>query len=156
MIFKGRKHLYLCIMDLDRYIELMTSHGVKPTANRIIVARTLGTSFRPLSMQELEAKIISLDKSSIFRALCVFKKKHLVHVIDDGSGGQRYELCSSKDEGGDMDAHPHFYCEHCNRTFCLDNEPMPGVTLPEGYAMRTVSLLVKGICPECSKNERRI
>lgn len=128
---------------------LLAEHGVRATANRILVAAALSDAGRPLSMTELEEKIETIDKSGIFRCLNAFKEHHLVHSIEDVEG-TRYELCLSHDSDHDEDTHVHFYCERCHRTFCLDNIHIPPVVLPKGYDFRTSNYLVKGVCPECS------
>ncbi|MCR5130011.1 MAG: transcriptional repressor [Prevotella sp.] len=130
------------------YTKLLTEHGVKPTANRIVVARALASAMRPMSLSELERTIQTIDKSNIFRALTLFRENHLVHVIEDGDG-VRYELCHSHSHHDDNDQHPHFHCERCHRTFCLDNVEIPPIPIPEGYEMESVNYIVKGICPEC-------
>ena len=76
---------------------LLVAHDIKPTANRIVVARTLAAAERPMSLTELEYKILSIDKSGVFRALTLFREHNLVHVIEDGGDGVRYELCLSHD-----------------------------------------------------------
>ncbi|MBO4820968.1 MAG: transcriptional repressor [Prevotella sp.] len=139
-------------MDSKEYVEMLERHGVKVTANRIVVARELDRSPGPMTMAELERKILTIDKSGIFRVLTLFKEHHLVHVIEDGGGsGARYELCRSQHGDKDDDEHPHFHCEACGRTFCLEDTSMPCVNLPEGFQQTAVSLIVKGICPECAK-----
>jgi len=131
--------------------EILTEHGVKPTANRLLVAEALQKSGRPLSLSELEEQLVTMDKSSIFRSLSVFREHHLVHVIEDGGDGVRYEICHSHDEEGDDDVHAHFYCECCHRTFCLHDVPVPQVEIPEGFEMHTINYMVKGICEDCRK-----
>ena len=130
---------------------LLASHGIKPTANRIVVARTLAAAERPMSLTELEYKILSIDKSGVFRALTLFREHHLVHVIEDGGDGVRYELCHSHDgHAEDDDQHVHFYCERCHRTFCLPDTPIPSVPLPQGYRLSSINYMAKGLCPDCS------
>ncbi len=136
-------------MTNERIGMLLAEHGVRATANRILVAAALSDAGRPLSMTELEEKIETIDKSGIFRCLNAFKEHHLVHSIEDVEG-TRYELCLSHDSDHDEDTHVHFYCERCHRTFCLDNIHIPPVVLPKGYDFRTSNYLVKGVCPECS------
>lgn len=138
-------------MEGQKYALLLEQHGIKATANRIVVARTLAEAGRPMSLTELEYKILSIDKSGVFRALTLFREHHLVHVIDDGSGGSRYELCYSQDHEADNDLHPHFFCERCKRSYCLTESPLPEVVVPEGFLPQSVSLLVRGICPQCRK-----
>ncbi len=137
-------------MKNEDYASLIEAHGIKPTANRIVVARTLAGASRPLSLSELERRIVSIDKSNVFRALTLFREHHLVHAIADG-GGVRYELCHSHDHDHDDDTHAHFFCERCRRTFCLDNTAIPAIALPKGYTMTTATFLVKGICADCQR-----
>ena len=83
--------------------QLMAAHGVKVTANRLLIARALEGAHRPLSMMELEERLESIDKSNVFRALVAFKDAHLVHVLDGDP--VRYELCHSHHDGPDDDLH---------------------------------------------------
>ena len=136
------------MMD-EPLILLMQRHGVKPTANRIVIARALASAGRPMSMTELETVVETIDKSNVFRTLQAFREAHLVHVLDDTGDGVRYELCRSHHDDEDDDLHVHFYCEKCHRTFCLEEIPVPPVTVPAGYATHSVNYLVKGLCPDC-------
>ena len=139
-------------MSSEECETLLASHHIKPTANRIVVARTLAAAERPMSLSELEYEILSIDKSGVFRVLTLFREHHLVHVIEDGSDGVRYELCLSHDgPEHDDDQHVHFYCECCHRTFCLNETPIPGVPLPTGYVSRSINYMIKGLCPDCSE-----
>ena len=138
-------------MNEAKCTQLLEEHGIKPTANRIVVLKELVKALHPITLSELEYKILSIDKSNIFRALNLFKEHHLVHVIEGGSEGVRYELCHSHDHDHDDDQHPHFYCEECQQTYCLDHLEMPSFDLPEGFEMHTVNCMVKGICPHCRK-----
>lgn len=135
----------------EHYVEILEHHGIKPTANRIVVVKALDGADRPLSLTELESSIKTIDKSGVFRALTLFREHHLVHVIEDGGDGVRYELCHSHDETYDDDMHVHFYCEQCRRTYCLDDIKIPPVQLPGGFLMNSVNYMVKGICPACRR-----
>ena len=141
-------------MKSEEVSEFLQSHGVKPTANRIVVLKALAAAQRPMSLSELETAILSIDKSGIFRALVLFREQHLVHVIEDGGDGVRYELCRSHNDDVDEDIHVHFYCLHCQKTFCLHAVSIPPITLPDGYLMDTVNYMVKGLCPQCSKHAK--
>ena len=138
-------------MDRQECESLLMRHGVKSTPNRVIVAEALSEAREPVSLSELEEKIVSIDKSGIFRTLALFRGHHLVHVIDDGSGSARYELCHSEDEHDDDDQHLHFYCEVCRRTFCLSEVPVPEISVPQGYEITSTNFVLHGICPECSR-----
>lgn len=135
----------------------MLSHAdIRPTANRILVARTMLHCGKPMSLIELEDNLLSVDKSVIFRTLKLFADRHFVHVIEDGSGCVRYEICHSNahDNDDDDDLHPHFYCEVCRQTFCMRDILLPHVDVPSGFVVRTVNCVVKGVCKDCSRTKR--
>jgi Fur family ferric uptake transcriptional regulator len=134
--------------------ELLREHGIKPTANRIVIAKELAAAERPMSLTELECKIASIDKSGVFRTLTLFREHHLVHVIEDGGDGVRYELCHSHDgHEHDDDQHVHFFCENCHRTFCISDVPIPSVILPDGYKLTSINYMAKGLCPDCANKK---
>ncbi len=136
-------------MTEEEIIGLIEEHGIRVTGNRLLVAKCLDRARRPLSLSELEDELETLDKSVIFRTLGAFKEKRLVHSIEDGGDGVRYELCHSHHDDEDDDTHVHFFCESCHRTFCLEEIHIPDVKLPEGYSKTTATFLIKGICPDC-------
>ena len=131
--------------------KLLQEHGVKVTANRLLIAGTLQKAHRPLTMTELENILETIDKSNIFRTLQVFREAHLVHALEDTGDGVRYELCHSHDHEHDDDQHPHFYCEQCHETYCLDYAEVPDIALPEGFEATSANLMIKGTCPHCQK-----
>lgn len=138
---------------MDKTIEnILTDKGVKPTANRILVMRELQKVSHPVSLAYLEEALdFSMDKASIFRVLELFAERDIVHVIEDGSRSLKYELCHSDSEHSVQDQHVHFYCEHCKETYCFENTAIPEIEIPEGFSVRTINYMVKGICPKCKK-----
>lgn len=140
-------------MDEKTSIKLLSSHGIKPTSNRILVVKALAAEEYPSTLTELENHLISVDKSGIFRALTLFRDHHLVHTIEDGNGGIRYELCMShsEDDDEDEDLHVHFFCEKCHKIYCLHDTPVPNIELPPGFTRSSCNYVVKGICEECNR-----
>ena len=70
-------------MTTEEITQHLISKGVKPTANRIIVLRALHEANRPMSLKALEMKLLSMDKSSIFRVLTLFLEQphHWIRYI---------------------------------------------------------------------------
>ncbi|MGM9753254.1 MAG: Fur family transcriptional regulator [Candidatus Cryptobacteroides sp.] len=130
--------------------QLLQNAGIKPTAARELILRTLAESHRPLSMGEIADTLETVDVSVISRSLTLFREHHLIHVIEDGSDSTRYELCHHTEEQGDDDIHVHFHCEKCGKTYCLENLPVPAVLLPDGFEAGFVNYMIKGLCPDCS------
>ena len=127
---------------LTQAVEAKLAHrDIRATSSRILVLRTLMTQESALAL---------------FRTLTTFAAHHLVHIVEDGSGLAKYALCADdchcgEDENDELaDLHTHFYCERCQRTFCLRGVPVPIPKLPEGFSVRTVGFVVKGICDKCS------
>ena len=71
-------------MEDTRYIRFLQRHGIKPTANRIMILRAIANEENPMSLKELEYMIITIDKSNISRTLALFRKHHIVHDLEDG------------------------------------------------------------------------
>lgn len=138
-------------MDKIDHTSLLASHGIKPTVNRLLIVKALHSLHHPVSVKELEDSLLTLDKSSIFRVLTLFREHHLVHAIETGEGIVKYELCQSHNDVSDDDEHVHFYCERCHRTICLHDIPVPQIPVPEGYRAEGTNVLVRGVCERCLK-----
>lgn len=133
---------------------LLEAKGVKPTANRILVYQALHSQTMPMTLKDLETKMLNMDKSSIFRTLTLFIEYDVVHTFEDGRGIVNYELCGEKGKCHHHDNHIHFYCKSCKRSFCLDGIKVPHFDLPEGFISLTTSFVIKGVCPQCNKKRR--
>lgn len=138
-------------MDKEKIADFLSSHGIRPTAGRILIAEAMEEAGRPVSLTELSDILPTVDRSVIFRTLMLFHENHLAHSLEDGSESVRYELCHSSSEGHDDDLHPHFFCTVCHRTYCLEGLLIPEISLPEGYEAESANYIVKGVCPSCCK-----
>lgn len=137
-------------IDTDRILGM---HGVRPSPVRTLVLKVMDTANRPLSGQDIETALESVDRSSITRTLSIFTDKGIVHTVDDGSGSVKYELCRScGDHGRHDDTHPHFHCTRCGETFCFSDQEIPAIRLPEGFSYSSANYVVKGLCPRCRRH----
>lgn len=141
-------------MNSQDIINRLESKGIRPTANRILVMKTLMGEQNPQSLSNLERKMVSMDKSSIFRTLTLFLEHDVVHAFEDGRGVLCYELCEEKGACDHHDGHIHFYCESCQRSFCMEDIHIPSFELPEGFYPHSISFVIKGECPECRKKHQ--
>ncbi len=152
-------------MDGTEIERLLSRHGIKPTANRLMVANIIAQADRPLCLADIEALLDTVDKSNIFRALTLFRENRIVHTIEDETGSLHYELCQGHCHEGvdggcdacgiedDEDLHIHFYCRSCHQMTCLPALHIPTVELPEGYEAKSATFIIKGICPKCKGNK---
>lgn len=138
-------------MNRQEIEQFMTAGGVRPSAVRTLVVRLLADACGPLSAQELETELGTVDRSSITRTLSILTEHRLLHAVDAGAGVVRYELCrhSGGDSGAHPDLHPHFHCTHCGRTICLEDTAMPEIPLPAGFRALSANYVIKGVCPDC-------
>ena len=141
-------------MNSQDMISRLESKGIRPTANRILVMKTLMGEQNPQSLSNLERKMVSMDKSSIFRTLTLFLEHDVVHAFEDGRGVLCYELCEEKGACDHHDGHIHFYCESCQRSFCMEDIHIPSFELPEGFYPHSISFVIKGDCPDCRKKHQ--
>ena len=141
-------------MNSHDMISRLESKGIRPTANRILVMKTLMGEQNPQSLSNLERKMVSMDKSSIFRTLTLFLEHDVVHAFEDGRGVLCYELCEEKGACDHHDGHIHFYCESCQRSFCMEDIHIPSFELPEGFYPHSISFVIKGECPDCRKKHQ--
>ena len=141
-------------MNSQDMISRLESKGIRPTANRILVMKTLMGEQNPQSLSILERKMVSMDKSSIFRTLTLFLEHDVVHAFEDGRGVLCYELCGEKGACDHHDGHIHFYCESCQRSFCMEDIHIPSFELPEGFYPHSISFVIKGECPDCRKKHQ--
>ena len=141
-------------MNSQDIISRLETKGIRPTANRILVMKTLMGEQNPQSLSNLERKMVSMDKSSIFRTLTLFLEHDVVHAFEDGRGVLCYELCEEKGACDHHDGHIHFYCESCQRSFCMEDIHIPSFELPEGFYPHSISFVIKGECPECRKKHQ--
>ncbi|MDE6560499.1 MAG: transcriptional repressor [Muribaculaceae bacterium] len=135
--------------DIEKILE---TNSVKPTANRILVLKELMRNSHPVNLADLEIALAPMDKGSIFRVLQLFSEKEIIHVIEDGSRSLKYEVCHAEHHHTATDQHPHFYCEKCGELYCIDSISLPDIKLPDDFKVRSINLMIKGICPKCINN----
>lgn len=132
--------------------QLLENAGIRVSAIRLLVLRTLNNAHAPMSGMDIETALESVDRSSITRTLAIFTAHSVVHTVDDGSGSIKYELCHDNHLQGHphSDIHPHFHCISCGSTICLEGESIPPIHLPDGYIAQSANYVIKGFCPKCS------
>ncbi len=128
---------------------LLQARDIKPTAMRMLILKNMLGFSRAFSLADLETVMETVDKSTIFRTIILFYKKKLIHSIDDGSGAIKYSVCSSNCSCSIGDSHAHFYCLHCNKTFCLEKVAVPDLNFPDNLVPVSINFVIKGFCEDC-------
>ena len=131
-------------INMTHHLE---EHGIKPTAVRELVWKQVMKQTETFSLADMEELLPDMDRSSIFRTLRLFAEHLLLHVIDDGTGIQKYCVCRC--ENGQHLNHIHFTCLRCGQTYCFEDYLIPVVDMPEGFIAQDTEYIVKGICAKC-------
>ena len=133
--------------------QSLDNAGIRVTAVRLLVWRTVRAMHDAFGMADLEAALPTVDRSTLFRTLATLTDAHLLHEIDDGSGAQKYCVCHL-DNTRHCQGHVHLTCRMCHRTMCLTGVTIPPVALPAGFQPEEAEYIVKGICQECQKSTK--
>lgn len=135
-------------MRTDRRLRYF---GVRATPVRHLLYDALESATSAMSLLDLEAELVTVDKSTIFRNLQLFLEVGLVHQIQDGSGVAKYAINQEHSH-----AHAHFTCEVCAETICLDDLSLSpdALAMPEGFEAQGCTVLIKGICPHCKRRRK--
>ena len=138
---------------MEEVSEILRDHKLKITPNRKKILGVFKRSDFALSYNDIDLELSSsLDKVTVYRTLKSFEESGIIHEIIDGSSQVKYALC----HGGKCsthhhhDTHLHFRCNHCDKTFCLEEVRTPKVSLPDGYILIQQSTFVQGVCKSCS------
>ena len=129
----------------------LSTKNVKPTAMRELVLKILSEQTSAVSLADIENMFNKADKTTLYRTLKTFEENKLIHSIDDGTGSVKYALCAENCQCNPHDLHVHFFCIKCKHTYCLNDTPIPSVTLPLGFEIKTINMVVKGTCANCKE-----
>ncbi|MBB4035646.1 Fur family ferric uptake transcriptional regulator [Dysgonomonas hofstadii] len=135
----------------ESIIKLLEDREIKPTSGRILVLKAMIDFDRAFNLSDLEAKLETVDKSTISRTIHLFHENQLIHSFDDGSGSVKYSVCKSECNCDMNDLHAHFYCNYCKKAFCLENVSIPNFELSPIMQVESVNLVIKGYCGKCNK-----
>lgn len=130
--------------------QKLMSHGIKPTRNRVCVAKYLYDQEQPVTapdMLDAIQKQVSLNKVTLYRILDLFEAQGLVlkHRADD----RTFRYCLKESEQA---AHCHFLCTECGAMSCVSPETVgidPGLIKSTQYQISNVEIRIDGRCDTC-------
>jgi len=139
-------------MSYNKEIEnLLSIKNIQKTAMRILVLQFFLEQKSAISLPQLEENFYYSERTTLYRTLKTFEDKALVHKINDGTSSTKYAICKTTCEANDhTDIHPHFYCEKCETTTCVNSILIPKLSLPN-FKISSSELIIKGICDVCNK-----
>lgn len=135
----------------QRIIALLEEHSLRKTPVRAKVLEIFLNREEALSHSDVEDYFDQIDRITLYRTLKTFEDKGLIHKAIDGGDKIKYALCHHGcDEHEHHDAHAHFHCDDCGKTFCLDEVEAPAVQAPGKFKVATTHLVMTGKCETCS------
>ena len=128
--------------------HILSASGIRPTAIRQIVLKEIATCQHAFTLANMEQRLTTLDRSTLFRTLTLFVKHELLHEADNGSGSKLYCKCEHTHH---HTPHIHFTCTVCHDTYCIKDIDLSTLPKPEGYEVEEINLVMKGLCPKCKR-----
>jgi Fur family ferric uptake transcriptional regulator len=136
--------------SLEEISQLLRTHGLRPTAGRVAVYRTVATSpahpSADLVAGEVRGMLGTLSTQAVYDALHVLTAAGLLRRIEPAGSPARYEARVG-------DNHHHVVCRRCGATAdiecavgtapCLD----PGDS--HGFLVDEAEVTFWGLCPSC-------
>ncbi len=137
--------------NLEEYKKLLRSHKLRITDCRLDVINYFLQENRTLFQNDLERQFPHYDRVTLYRTLISFLKYKIVHQIPNSTGVASYGLSNQNfTQMESNDNHTHFKCNYCGTIKCLKETAIPVVSLPVGYQIDKLNLIVDGICADCS------
>ncbi len=134
-------------------IRLLEEKNIKITSVRMLVLDVFLQNNFALSLANIEDELPWSDRISIYRTLKTFEKKTLIHQVNDGSKSTKYALCSEHCNLIEHKIHPHFHCEKCNKTICLEEQKININNIPPNITINNYSLVLNGLCSDCISSQ---
>ena len=144
--------MYICRMEnTDHLKEILESHKLRITACRKNVLQFFLNRKAALSQSDLENQFTQYDRVTLYRTLNSFLDSGIIHKIPNSQGAAAYGLCHETCSPDHHDHnHIHFKCNQCGQIQCLDDKLVPEVTMPKGYMIEAVYMIVDGVCAKCA------
>ncbi len=135
---------------MSREEQILTEAGIRPTAIRTLLLREIITYDHTFTLADMEERMMTLDRSTLFRTLMLFVERKLLHEVDNGSGSKLFCRCECNHKHHHT-PHIHFTCTACHETFCIKDIDVSKLPHPEGYEVESINLVMKGFCPKCKQ-----
>ncbi len=144
-------------MEMDTGIlnlrQQFQKHGFKYTVQREAVLNTL-LEHKNLHMSSediytvLRAKYPDIGQATVYRALLLLEKMHLIRKTDLQDGCTRYELCDNKGH-----AHHHLICSRCGAVIDMEDDLLEElenqIYVKKHFTVENHSVKFFGCCEKC-------
>lgn len=141
-------------MDINaKSNQIFEEHKIRKTQTRNLVLNCFLQSELALSHHALETLLPkTVDRITLYRTLNKFVEHGVLHKIEN-AGQTHFALCHTCDAHKHTDNHIHFQCARCSSIQCIHQKEDLMYTLPQGFIVNQVEVLIKGVCRSCSQKE---
>jgi Fe2+ or Zn2+ uptake regulation protein len=133
--------------------ELLRSHGLQVTAQRIAVMQAVSSlphATADAIAENVRAEIGAISRQAVYDALAVLVEKCLLRRIQPAGSPARYE-----DRVGDN--HHHLICRGCGRVVdidcAVDDRPCLTAADDAGFVVDQAEVIYWGRCPDCARRD---
>jgi Fe2+ or Zn2+ uptake regulation protein len=137
-------------LSLDAIVELLRANGMRITRNRLQILEALLRAERPLSLDEIQARVDgdAPDYATVFRVMTILESLQIAQKVHLNRSCSYYELVDPQQH------YDHIICTECGRvTVMIDSCPVEKVErkIEEQYGFSELrhSLEFFGKCWEC-------
>lgn len=130
--------------------QILKTKKLRITAIRQQVLELLMDRDSAVSQRSIEEDLEEFDRITLYRTLKSFEEKGIIHKISDGSGVNKFAMCSDCDEHHHHHDHVHFHCNKCEETYCLEEMQMPSFTNKTNHQIEEFNIVLKGKCEKCT------
>jgi Fur family ferric uptake transcriptional regulator len=135
--------------------ELLKTHGIRATPNRMLVLQELAREPDDATAQELWGRLRvgrhTTGLATVYRTLALFQDAGLIDSLSHHAGGEQcYRLCKSEDH------HHHLVCNRCHRVVEVDRCGVEGwvdkAAKRHGFIATQHRLEITGVCRDCRRS----
>lgn len=138
-------------MSQENLKAILKNHHLRITDCRLDVVQFFLDQKNAHSQSDLENEFEQYDRVTLYRTLNSFLDSGILHKIPNATGVATYGLCHETCSPTHHDHnHIHFKCNNCGQIECLDDKTVPIVTVPNGYQIEAVNMIVDGVCAKCA------
>lgn len=131
----------------ERASQRFNEAGFRSGAARRQVIELLEREDCALTALEIDRRLPSVGRASVYRTLEQLEQLHLVHRVDVGGEGVAFER---DDPGGH---HHHMVCERCGKLIPFSDPALEraieGIGERAEFEITAHDVLLRGRCPDC-------
>lgn len=137
-------------MSKEQLTQILKDHSLRITNCRLDVMQLFIDEKNALSQGDLEGSLEQYDRVTLYRTLNSFLDSGILHKIPNEEGtatyGMCYDTCSPDHHHHN---HIHFKCNTCGQIECLEEKEVPKVSVPKGYQVEGINMILDGVCASC-------